>query len=179
MNTGKLVGAVAMATVAFVTLAFVQDPQPKRQAGPLVTFAGDGSKIAARRFVKVTSKDQWAALWLEHTGQAAAVGEYQWFYNPGKVPEVDFEQCMVLGVFQGGRWNSAGIEVEEILADGKRTVVRFDDRSFQTEGPDGGGVQGRPFGLFVLPRDTKPIVLEENVQSLIGAPPEWQHRATL
>jgi hypothetical protein len=58
-------------------------------------------------------------------------------------------------------------------------VVRFDHKSYQTAGPGGGGERVTPFGFFVMPRTAAPIVLEENVQSLIGKPPEWKERARL
>ena len=48
--------------------------------------------------------------------------------------------------------------------------VRFDHKSYQTSGPDGGGERVQPFGMFVIPRTDKPIVLEENTQGLIGKP---------
>ena len=58
-------------------------------------------------------------------------------------------------------------------------TIRFDDKSYQTEGPNGGGKRVSPFGFFVLPRTELPIVLQQNVQSLIGEPPQWQERARL
>ena len=47
-------------------------------------------------------------------------------------------------------------------------AVRFDDISFQTEGRDGGAVHVTPYAFIVLPRSKKPVVLEENVQNLLG-----------
>ncbi len=35
------------------------------------------------------------------------------------------------------------------------------------------------YGFFVLPRSPKPVVLEENVQSLLGEPPVWREQARL
>jgi hypothetical protein len=179
MKLGPLVSALTVAAIATVTLAWIQDPTPQRLPGPLVAFVGEDSKIAVRRFVRVTDKAQWAALWLEHTGQPQppADRDFDWFYNPRHVPEVDFAQCMVVAVFQGKCWNSAGVRIVESLAEGDRVLVRFDDKAYQSAGPD--GQSGTPFGLFVLPRSTAAIVLEENVQSMIGKPPKWQQRATL
>lgn len=179
MRIGTFVAAMATCCLAVVSLAFVQDPQAKALPGPLVTFVGADSKVTERRFVRVTDKEPWAVLWGEHTGQALPAGDYNWYYNQQHVPEVDFAQCMVVAMFQGACWNSAGVQVVEMLAADDHTLVRFEDKAYQTAGPDGGGKRATPYGLFVLPRSTKPIVLEENVQSLIGKPPVWQQRATL
>jgi hypothetical protein len=46
-------------------------------------------------------------------------------------------------------------------------------------GPNGGGVQATVYGFFVLPRSSKTVVLEENVQNYLGQPPEWKERANL
>lgn len=179
MRIRTLVATMAACCLAVVSLAFVQDPQPKLLPGPLVTFVGADSKVAERRYVRVTDKEQWAVLWGEHTGQPMPKGDYDWHYNQQHVPEVDFAQCMVVGIFQGDCWNSAGVRLEQILAEDERMLVRFEDKAYQTEGPDGGGKRATPYGLFVLPNSKQPIVLEENVQSLIGEPPKWQLRATL
>lgn len=179
MNFGRLVGAIAVAAIWSITSAWIQEPAAKRQPGPLVTFVGADSRIATQRFVRVTDKEQWAALWLEHTGQPQPKDGFNWFYNQEHVPEIDFAQCMVVAVFRGTRVNSAGVRVIEILAEAERTLLRFDGKPYQTAGPDGGGERTTPFGLFVLPNRPGPIVLEENVQSMIGKPPRWQERATL
>lgn len=179
MSHSTLLGVITICSLAIFPLASVQDPQATPQPGPLVTFVGADSKIATSRCERITNSDQWAALWLEHTGQPKQGRTFDWFYNREQVPEVDFEQCQVLAVFQGSCWNSAGVRVVEIQADAKGTLVRFDDKPYQTEGPDGGGERATPFGMFVLPRRPGPIVLEENVQILSGQPPQWQQRATL
>ncbi len=40
-----------------------------------------------------------------------------------------------------------------------------------------GADRATPYGMFVFPKTDKPIVLEENVQGTIGAPPVWKERA--
>jgi hypothetical protein len=49
----------------------------------------------------------------------------------------------------------------------------------KTAGPDGGGEQVTVYGFFVLPRSSKTVVLEENVQNYIGGKPVWKERASL
>ncbi len=174
MKKMQVSGVIVLALCA---AAFVQDPKPKKAPGPLVTFHGEKSAIDKTRYVKVKDKEAWAKLWCEHIGKPFG-RDYSWFYNPLNVPSIDFAQCMVVAVFQGTKWNSAGVRVVEVL-DADQLTLRFDDFAFQTAGPDGGGVRNRPFGIFVLPRSDKVIVLEENVQGRINHPPKWQERGKL
>lgn len=78
---------------------------------------------------------------------------------------------MVLAIFRGRGWNSAGVRAISIVEEQGRIVFRFHDKSYQTDGPDGRGKQGTAYAFFVIPRSTKAVVLEENVQGLIGKPP--------
>ena len=90
------------------------------------------------------------------------------------MPEVDFTHCEVVAVFAGDGWNSDGIQAISIVEEPDYRRFRFDHLSYQTEGPDGGGRRVAAYGFFVLPRTDLPLVLEENVQPLIGEPPVWK-----
>jgi hypothetical protein len=160
---------LAAALLALVA-AGGEERKPRR---PLVAFSGAKSRIEKAECRRVTGRKEWTDLWLRHVGADPARQDD--FYNEAGVPEIDFDACMVVAVFQGGSWNSAGVEVVSIDEDDARLLVRFD----QTEGPGGGGVRVNAFGVFVLPRSAKPVVLEENVQNLIGEPPVWKERARL
>jgi hypothetical protein len=110
-----------------------------RDFKPLVTLSGAHSRIAEKSWRVVTHEADWYALWCRHVG--APVREvYDSYYNPDGAPTVDFGRCMVVAVFQGKSWNSAGVMVH---------------------------------------RTRKPVVLEENVQGLLGKPPVWKERARL
>lgn len=174
---------LATVLVLLVGAAALADWPPRQlvRSGmePYVTFRSGESKIKTRSYRKVTAFEDWADLWIEHTGAQRHDGKYNWFYNEAGVPFVDFERCMVIAVFQGEGWNSAGVRVVTVAEEEERILLRFDDQSFQTSGPDGGGVRVTPFGIFVLPKSEKPVVLEENVQGLIGKPPIWKERARL
>jgi hypothetical protein len=144
---------------------------------PLVGLWGADSAVTGRAYQRVTDRESWVALWLAHRGVAA--GKHSEYYNEAGVPDVDFERCMVVAILQGEAWNSAGVRVDSVTVEGDHLRLRYDDRSYQTAGPDGGGRKARAYGFFVLPRSAKPLVLEENVQGLIGKPPEWKLRARL
>lgn len=133
-------------------------------------WTGADSKITKARNVMITDSAAWHTLWVDHA------------YGPPKdnelidydVPEVDFARNVVLGVFAGTSWNSRGFFVHELLQGTWRYTVRVDERTYQTAGPDGGGVRCTPFGIFVLPRTDAAITVEENVQGMIGEPAIWQ-----
>jgi hypothetical protein len=147
----------------------------EKPARPIVSISGAHSAYAERAYFRATDAQALAEVWMRHLGKAVPE-RYDYFYNPARIPEVDFDRYMVVAIFQGSSVNSAGVKVEEVLEDEARVVIRFADRSYQTAGVDGGAEACRPYGFFVVPRTTKAVVLEENVQSYIGKPPIWRER---
>lgn len=145
---------------------------------PIVTLTGPDSHMKERSNYRITSEDEWIKIWQRHKGVKESK-HYDVFYDPLGLPYIDFEQCMVIAVFQGAGWNSAGLKVFAILDEKDRIVLRFKDKSYQTGGPDGGGKQANVYGFFVLRKSSKTVVLEENVQNIKGQPPVWQRRASL
>jgi len=141
---------------------------------PYVEISGASSKVERPEWLRVTTEGEWVALWCRHVGADAT--KHEWRYNQPGVPRVDFGACMVLAIFGGRVQNSAGIACVEMADEDERLLFRFDHRSFQT-GPN--PVAATPYGFFVVPRTPKPVVFEENVQGLIGAPPKWKERARL
>jgi hypothetical protein len=144
-----------------------------REGRPLVTLAGARSAIAAAEYHRVATKEELTALWLRHV-DGGDPAKYSDYYNTAGVPEVDFERCAVVAVFGGRRVNSAGIYPVSLAEEADRVLLRFDHRSYQS-GPE--ATQVTPFGFFFVPRSGKALVLEENVQNLIGGPPKWKERA--
>ena len=68
--------------------------------------------------------------------------------------------------------------IEEVEG-GRR--LRFDSSTYQTASMTGedAGVSVTPFGLWIIDRAGGPVVVEENVQNLIGGEPVWRERARL
>ena len=61
-------------------------------------------------------------------------------------------------------------------------VLRFEDKGYQTMSRVGEGHHGNQvtvYGFFVLPRSSKTVVLEENVQNIIGEKPVWKEQIRL
>ena len=172
--------AVALSMAAVCLISFVSPLSSEDEIGsaltPYVAWSGAHSKVEDKRFVRITSEEKWIDLWLDHVGMKKK-GPYNKYYNPAGMPEIDFKRCMVVGVFQGKKWNSAGVIAVSIREEGECIRIRFDDKSYQSSGPDGGGVRVTPFGLFLLPATSKALVLEEDVQGLKNKGPEWKERA--
>jgi hypothetical protein len=138
----------------------------------LAVLTGDNSHVSKPAFTRIDSSSLWKKTWLTHLGK-----EQDTIYRTAM--EVDFGRCTVTAIFGGQSVNSCGYRIESVHENGNTIVVRFDDISFQTAGPDGGAVQVRPYAFIVLPKTSKPIVLEENVQSYKREEPEWKEVARL
>ena len=142
-----------------------QGVKPVVAIRPYVAWSGAGSRIAEKSVLRILTVEEWNEVWKKHAGEGS------------ETPVVDFETCMVVAVFQGRGLNSDGVEAVSVEEEAGRILFRFDDRSYQTAGPGGGAVSVTAFGLFALRRSPKPLVVEEDVQSLIGKPPLWKERA--
>jgi hypothetical protein len=163
------------------TLAGLLDVPAEEPAGrlmkPCVVISGADSHVTEHQYRRIISADEWIRVWQEHKGEKPT-GQYDLFYNPLALPLIDFDRYMVIAIFQGNGWNSAGLRAISISVEDKRIVFRFEDKSYQTGGPHGGGRRVAVYGFFVVPRSTKSVVLEDNVQQYKGKPPVWQERIT-
>ncbi len=141
----------------------------------LVAWQGPDSAVTEPGYFRVGRQEDWVKLWEKHIGKPAQRD------NVGRpfMPRVNFDRCMVVAIFKGDGWNSNGVTIESVSQDDERILLRFDESTFQTAGVDGGGVKCRAFGIFVLPRSDKPVVIEENVQGLKDHPDKWKERARL
>lgn len=125
-------------------------------------FSGADSNIRTKQIVAAHTFNELVELWKRHA--------------PGRAtPDVDFSKEWVLGIFQGEGVNSRGVDLVEILeqqgGEGQRHIVRYDDRSYQTEG---GSDRVNAYGVFILNNVDDLISIEENVQRLLGYPPLWE-----
>ncbi len=160
-------------TVVLGVGAFALNVAPESASlKPCVSFNGAHSSIGTPRIEIIRDAAAWKALWVEHRGDRVDTS----VYGP-EAPVIDFTRYDVIAVFSGEAWNCNGHFVVDVADLAETRRVRFDSHTFQTAGPGGGGVKSRPYGIWVLPRTARPIVLEENVQGLIGHPPVWKERA--
>jgi hypothetical protein len=172
-----LAAVAAMVVAAAAGLAATAPPgQSDSAAVPvLVRWSGARSTIEQPRIERVADAERWAAVWKEHRGAGIETNARDW----PVWPEVDFDHCMVLCIFGGRSTNTDGWAIESVEDRGADLLVRYDAMTFQTAsfgGEPDRGVSTTPYGIFVLPRSAKPIVMEENVQGLIGQPPIWKEK---
>src|SRR5262245_13765814 len=65
---------------------------------PLLTMHGRNSKITKRKLLRITTPEEWRALWMEHkTGSAKREVVPKGLEHA----ELDFGKVMVLAVFEG------------------------------------------------------------------------------
>ena len=175
IGLGFVVFALALIAISCArSLHADRAEEPAFAQRPYVSFGGHYSLITERQFVRITTAEQWQKLWDRHRGEDIPRNALGW----SAIPQVDFDTCLVVAFFRGNAWNTNGEFVVEMADRHDAVRIRFDSSTFQTAGPDGGGVRVTPFGMWVIPRTGKAIVIEENVQGLIGREPKWkeQHR---
>ena len=158
-----------------------------------VTWRGAHSRIAERCQYRITSEKEWVDLWLRHVGYKPEGEQYEVWSNPADVPRVDFDEYMIVAIFSGRSVNCDGMEAVSVMEETECLRFRFRGMFYQTFKIHGEGhflssaanseaalfdgpVHTTPYAMLVVPRSTKPLVLEENVQSQIGAPPAWKER---
>ena len=188
MKRLDMVPAIGIVVALACLIATAAEEPAGRMLKPCVTISGADSHVRIRRYHRITSDDVWKRIWQEHMGKSwqergERIGlqriDPRDLSEPLTCLEIDFDKYMVIGIFQGEGVNSAGLKVSSISEDDNRILFRFDQTSYQTMGRAGtsnGGDKVTDYGFFVLPRTTKRLVLEENVQNYLGEPPVWKQR---
>lgn len=145
---------------------------PGKEVMPAVQLVGHDSKIAEPRFVLIKDEEAWINLWSEHLGVAAS-------HTPPTrhvVPKVDFARYIVVGSFHGAGTNTDGEVVQSVLVGDDAVRIRFESSSFQSAGLGPGGdpgVKTTSFGLWVIEKTDKPIVIEQPGPRLKADPVNW------
>lgn len=141
-------------------------------------WTGDWCGIASRSAFVVSAAENWRAFWTKFAGAGQSLpetraGRPSVALDPA-APEIDFSKALAVVVLGGDRSNSSGFTRYGVWEDAERMLLRVRDNSYQTGGRFGGAVRVRPYGLFVVPRTGKKIVVEMNVQRYIAGPPRWK-----
>ncbi len=140
---------------------------------PYVQWIGADSKRTEPGFEIVRDDAAWRALWGAHTGTDTTPGGAM---RRHAAPEVNFDRCVVVAHFRGRSTNHDGEVVHGVDESAERVRVRFIADTFQTasfDGPDR-GVATTPYGIWVLPRTEKPVVIEEGTRELKNEPVRWR-----
>jgi hypothetical protein len=141
---------------------------------PLAEISGAYSKIATRFYITVTSEKEWNRIWAKHTGQSDAV-----LSAGGTQLHVDFDRYMVVAVFQGEQQYNLGVVAQSIDEGMDKLTFRFTNKWVSAENgvPSHTGNPYTPFGIFVIPRVLKEVVMEEAVYGAKGQAPTYAVRA--
>lgn len=155
-----------------------------RKVKPVVVWTGIDSKQPKDSFARDCSPKDWQATWKAHCGQAKAAPHQT-------CPEVDFDSYMVIAVFR----KTSRIRVHEIVEEKECVRVRYqpcgnqiifvpDPATNTVKRVEAGRGELDPdkpyllsFAFVVLPRSNKAVVVEADVQDVIGKPPVWKERA--
>jgi len=176
----SMTGFAVLAASLLLVSAGSAEQKAKPPAGkPLLTMYGANSKITKKKLLRVTSAKQWEALWAEHKLGSPI---------PKKLPdgfeyvELDFDKVMVIAVFGGGC--CTGYTVDSIMNTKTRITVRVKAHTYQTgfirpERCDSQVSETQAWGIFVLPRSDKEVLLEQDVRTLLADPPRWKPWKTL
>ncbi len=144
---------------AFVLIACKKNPDDR--ALPYVVLTGSDSAVTTATCMRVTTDEQWQALWERHTADDTTnVSEFA----TNRMPEIDFTQCMVIAIFGGKGWNTYGLRFISSEDRADSLVLGIDWLTYQTK------IQGdsvSPFGFLILPRTSKALVLEYDNRNLM------------
>lgn len=170
----RLVIAAAILTSALLLGA--GDP-PAKEVGPLFELSGSYSDVKKPSIEVIGDEARWQQVWKDHKGDKLEMDAT----DRPVIPYVDFSRCMVVAMFSGTTINGSGWHVisTQDLAD--HTLIRYDRMGFQSEssGGDTSKFNTTDYGFAVLPRSSLPLVLEENIQTMIDAGPVWKERQRL
>lgn len=165
MNLHISLTAGAIASLLLCATNLSADDQPPNETDkPIVSWSGANSKIKTRQVLRISTDEQWIALWLQHTGKHGDATSYDAWSNKAEIPTIDFSRNMVIAIFDGSGVNCAGLTDASITHTAKELIIRFDFKSYGTDGDaaDGsdGSVDVAPFGLYVVSKSDKPITLQ-------------------
>ncbi len=137
---------------------------------PAVVWSGANSAIEGPAYMRITSDRQWRDLWLRHSGIKPKAHDE--LHNSPCIPTVDFRRFMVIAVFVGERNCTQGIRVRPAAEDAKLLRVRYSVQFYAHFRKD----ITRPYGILVLPRVSKTVIVEEMGANDAKGKPIWHKK---
>jgi hypothetical protein len=198
--------AVCALSVPFASHAQNADDVGWRSALPVVTFAGSYSGVTEREYHRVMDNEAWRDLWTRHAGGRVERDSYSeivapiidferhmviaifngdgWNTRNMRLEETsDHTEFRIR--FDAGTYQTASGNITPIVIEGDVTPETVEEIVLEdAKREDAARQAGKhedpnytsAYGIFVLPRTDKPIVLIENVQGIIGEPPVWEEK---
>jgi hypothetical protein len=143
-----------------------------KESPVLAASTGNDGRLETPRYERIRRSREMNTLWIDLLGDEA--DRKPELYR--RKPAPDFGKEELICIVQGNRQNCNGLYVREVDENDERIRIRYDQMSYQTVNRVD---EARPFLLLTVRQSKKPIVVEENVQSLIHGPPKWKERARL
>jgi hypothetical protein len=155
-----------------------------RKVKPVVVWTGTASQQTKDSFDRCCSQKDWQVTWKAHSGRKGDAED-------PTCPQVDFDSYMVIAIFR----KTSRIRISDIVEEKECVRLRYqpwgnqvifvpdhDTRAVKIVELGRGEIDpDKPYLLslafVVLPRDHKAVILEEDVQGIIGKPPLWKERA--
>lgn len=110
---------------------------------------GAMSGVKSQRYLAIRDDSSWLAMWRQHTSDAI---------HRTVAPHVDFDQSMVIAVFQGDDGESPGlVSIDNIKLVDDRLVVSLGDLEHDDEGT-GARSTTRSFHIVRLAKNSLPVV---------------------
>jgi len=128
---------------------------------PVMTLTGDSLQIKTARRTAIRNDVDWLTHWAEHTGQSWSLHDSRTGAEAHialKAPMIDFSRYVAVLVYAGPKKGIAGIGVERIEDEGKQIVLVIQAIPARSQGKE-----MHPFGIFVIPKTEKSIVVREVV----------------
>jgi len=134
----------------------------------LVTLNGEHSKIIQEKLVRVTRADDWEALWNEHKYGSENSDKVN---GGAEMLEVDFRQLMAITVFEGIGVQCRGYTADSTIESDDRITIRIKKLSYSVVGDP---IVSEAWGIFVLPKSNKEVIVEVDVRSTNAEPAKWK-----
>ncbi len=128
---------------------------------PVIVMTGDSPHVRVARRKAIRNDVDWLTLWAEHTGKTWSLHDARTGVEAHialNAPMIDFGRFVAVTVYAGPKKGIAGIAVERIEEEEKQVVLVIQAilaRSSTRE--------THPYGIFVIPRTDKAIVVREVV----------------
>lgn len=145
--------------------------------GPYVVVSGSDSGVTTSSCRRIMSNNEWVALWKAHSHRQ---DKTELGISVQRRLDIDFDNCMVIAIFGGSRWNTKGVRFVSSKDAENEFILRLDWLTYQSP-EDGDKVT--PYGFFILPRRKSPIKIQFDSRTLQERadkePPEWKDFQTL
>jgi hypothetical protein len=128
--------AACLSSLLQTEVAKADENARAKKGRPYVTFSGEFSQIKKDCYRRITAKDEWKSLWMDHKGvDPKKAKPADW----ADMPEVDLDQCMVIAVVDSCEFSSTGFVVDSIMESPDLLTIRVQSNTYQT------GVISQPF----------------------------------